>query len=68
MLNKTCYRSIVAMTFLDKHKKKSVGTGILISKNLILSVAHNVFDKNQGYLYHELKVYFGVDEIAKDYF
>jgi hypothetical protein len=38
------HRSIGALTFLNKSKLPRVGSGVLISKNLVLTVAHNIYD------------------------
>jgi hypothetical protein len=39
------HRSIGALTFLNKKMQICAGTGTLISRDLVLTVAHNIFDK-----------------------
>jgi V8-like Glu-specific endopeptidase len=39
------HRSIGALTSLNKNKNPTRGTAVLISPNLILTVAHNIYDK-----------------------
>lgn len=39
------HRSIGGMTFLTKLKQMGMGSGVLISKNLFLTAAHNIYDK-----------------------
>lgn len=43
-LNELLHRSIGALTFLNKNKRLIAGTGALISKDTILTCAHNIFD------------------------
>ncbi len=42
------HRSIGAFTFLNKYKNPNAGSGVLISKNLVLTVAHNIYDKDNS--------------------
>jgi V8-like Glu-specific endopeptidase len=39
------HRSIVAITFLNKQKSMLTGSGVLISPNLVLTAAQNIYDK-----------------------
>lgn len=39
------HRSIGALMFSDKNGKQAAGTGVLISKDIVLTSAHNIFDK-----------------------
>jgi V8-like Glu-specific endopeptidase len=39
------YRSIGALTFFNKKKQPGCGSGVLISNNLVLTAAHNIYDK-----------------------
>lgn len=43
-LDELLHRSIGALTFLNKNKKLNAGSGTLISRNTILTCAHNIFD------------------------
>ena len=39
------HRSIGAITFLTANQHKGFGSGVAISQDLVLTVAHNVYDK-----------------------
>jgi hypothetical protein len=45
ILSTVNHRSIGGMTFLTKLKQTGIGSGVLISKNLFLTAAHNIYDK-----------------------
>jgi V8-like Glu-specific endopeptidase len=51
------HRSIVAITLLTNHKQFAVGSGFLISPNLVLTVAHNFYDKNYNSENENFKIY-----------
>lgn len=40
------HQSIGALTSLNSMKQACVGSGVLVSPNLILTSAHNIYDKN----------------------
>jgi V8-like Glu-specific endopeptidase len=42
------HRSIGALSFLTPNKRVAAGSGVLISRNLILTAAHNLYDKVKG--------------------
>lgn len=44
-LKKILPRSVGALTYLNVKKEQMFGTGVLISKDLILTAAHNLYDK-----------------------
>ena len=43
VLKQLLHRSIGALTFLNRNKKLTMGNGTLISPDLVLTVAHNVY-------------------------
>ncbi len=45
-----------------------MGSGTLISPNLVITAAHNVFDRNYQQEYTELKCYLGADGDAEKYY
>ena len=40
------HRSIGALTILDRHKHFGVGSGVLLSRDLVLTAAHNIYAIN----------------------
>jgi hypothetical protein len=44
-LKSILHRSIGAITFLNGMKQLTMGSGVLISPDLVLTVAHNLYDK-----------------------
>ena len=47
----------MALTFLTPLKQYAVGTGFLISANLILTAAHNLYDKRYNLENDDFKLY-----------
>ena len=45
LLKQIEYRSNVAIVFTNKAKISMAGSGIMISKDTVLTAAHNIFDK-----------------------
>jgi V8-like Glu-specific endopeptidase len=42
-------------------KGPGCGSGVLISKNLVLTAAHNIYDKDYNFEYSDFKVYLGAN-------
>jgi V8-like Glu-specific endopeptidase len=42
------HRSIGALTFQHGQTWRCAGTGVLISKDLVLTAAHNIYDKDSS--------------------
>jgi V8-like Glu-specific endopeptidase len=55
------HRSIGAITFLTKKKRFAVGSGILISKNIVLTAAHNIYDKDYNCENSDFRFYVGAN-------
>jgi V8-like Glu-specific endopeptidase len=62
------HRSIGAITFLNKNKQLGMGSGVLISPNLVLTVAHNIYDRAYNCENEEFKFYLGADGVASSYY
>jgi V8-like Glu-specific endopeptidase len=56
-LTNILHRSIVALTFLTPYKQYAVGTGFLISANLVLTAAHNLYEKRYNLENEDFKLY-----------
>ena len=66
-LKEVLHRSVGALTFLNRNKQFKAGSGVLISRDTILTAAHNIFDQmcrveNSGF-----KFYLGADGVAEEY-
>jgi V8-like Glu-specific endopeptidase len=48
LLKTLIHRSIGAFTFTNSSKLPCAGSGVLVSRNLILTAAHNLYDKNNN--------------------
>lgn len=44
-LKEPLHRSIGALIFLTGHHQRGVGSGILISQDTVLTVAHNIYNR-----------------------
>jgi V8-like Glu-specific endopeptidase len=62
------HRSIGALTFINQVKKMAKGSAAIISPNLILTAAHNIFNKSYQKEYDDFKFYLGVDGVAEKYY
>jgi V8-like Glu-specific endopeptidase len=67
-LKSVMHRSMVALTFLDGMRRPCVGSGVLISPNLVLTAAHNVYDKEYKCEHDCFKVYQGADGVTEKYY
>jgi V8-like Glu-specific endopeptidase len=55
------HNCIGALTFVNKVKKVCKGTGVAISPDLVLTVAHNVYDRNYGRQFENFRFFLGAD-------
>jgi V8-like Glu-specific endopeptidase len=46
LLESIVHSSIGAFTFINSKKLPCAGSGVLISRNLVLTAAHNLYDKD----------------------
>ena len=58
---------MVALTFLNANKASHAGSGVLVSKDIILTAAHNIFDKKKMTEHTDFKVYIGACGTAEEY-
>lgn len=58
------HRSIGALMFSDKNGNSSAGTGVLISKDIVLTSAHNIFDKKENARFMDFKFYLPTNGVA----
>lgn len=58
---------MVALTFLDAKKKMNTGSGVLISRNVVLTTAQNIFNKELNAENTDFKIYIGADGVAEEY-
>ena len=67
-MDKQLHRHIGVITSLNKYKIPLHGTSILISPDLVLTCAHNIYDKNTSSFNSEVKFYPGHSGILKSSF
>ena len=66
---KVAHRSICGIMYLHKNKIVKCGSGILLSKNIVLTAALNCFDKKINSEHTNFKIYFGEkDGMTSKYF
>lgn len=65
-INKLTHRSIGAIQGLNNNHDKFRGTGVLISKDLVLTVAHNLYDRTLKYRFTHLKYFLGATGVGID--
>ena len=68
MLKELLHRSVGALTFLNLHKQLQAGSGVLISRDIVLTAAHNPYAKNLKYENKGYKFYLGADGVAEEYY
>ena len=56
-----------ALTFLNKDKQLRVGSGVLISRDAVLTAAENIFDQGCNVENSGFKFYLGADGVAEEY-
>jgi V8-like Glu-specific endopeptidase len=66
--NGVVHRSIGAMTYRNMNKQLGTGSGVLISENLVLTTAHNIYDRDKGSKYTEFRFYPGAHGDTDYYF
>ncbi len=44
-INSLLHRSIGSLSWLNKKKQLLVGSGVIISKNIVITAAHNIYSK-----------------------
>lgn len=62
------HRSIGAITFLNPGKLMEVGSGVAISRDLVLTVAHNVYDRKYKGQNDSFKFYIKDGKVAEKYY
>ena len=62
------HRSIGAFTFKDPYGKTGKGSGILISKNLVFTAAHNLVCKLTNKKHTDFRFYLAPNGIVEQYF
>ena len=65
-INSTLHRFIVAITFIDGKNQKRYGSGVLISRNAVLTAATNVYDRETKWPYSDIRVYLTEKGQAKE--
>ena len=67
LLKYVLHRSIGALTFINKYKQPRAGSGVLITRDTLLTAAHNIFDRQENWENEDFKFYIGADGVAEDY-
>jgi V8-like Glu-specific endopeptidase len=63
-----CHKWIGALTFQVQKGQFGTGTAVLISKNLILTAAHNVYDRKYQIFHTKFKFYLAACGVVEDYY
>lgn len=58
---------MVALTFLDANKKFNSGSGVLISRDTVLTAAQNIFNRELKAENTDFKIYVGASGVAEEY-
>lgn len=61
------HQSTVALTFLDANKNINTGSGVLISKNAILTAAQNIYNKELNAENTNFRIYIDVNGVVEEY-
>lgn len=61
-------RPVCAITFLNKDKKRVAGSGVLTSKDTLLTAASNIFDKENQAENTDFKIYVGEDGVGEEFY
>jgi hypothetical protein len=56
------------LSFLTPERRMAVGSGVLISRDLVLTAAHNLYDKDVGKKNEVFKFYIGASGTAEKYY
>jgi V8-like Glu-specific endopeptidase len=67
-MKQPCHRWIGALTFEVSKGQVGKGSAILISSNLILTVAHNIYDRKYQTSHTKFKFYLGACGIVDKYY
>ena len=68
LLKTVIHGSIGAITYRNKKYWSGVGSCVLISKNLVLTSAHNIYNRQQKAVNNGFKVFFGANGVAEKYY
>lgn len=63
----TLHRSVGVLTFLNKQNKLEMGSGVIISRDVVLTSAHHIFERLTNSENREFKFYLGEDGEAEKY-
>jgi V8-like Glu-specific endopeptidase len=63
-----CHKWIGALTFQVRKGTVGKGTAVLISKNLILTAAHNLYDRDLKTSHTKFKFYLAACGMVEDYY
>ena len=57
------------LTFMSRREgNMGNGTGTLISSNIVLTTAHNLYNRNTGEFYYDFKFYPGANGVLEEYY
>lgn len=67
-LKEVLHRSIGCITYLDKDQQIQYGTGFMIASDIVITAAHNLYDKDYDFQYTDFKFYLGISGPAENYY